>query len=98
MKPQMTYIGRKLRSLFQTRHQTIFEHKHNIIYHGKCLAESCGDDYIGEIAPRVNERIVDHTGWDTNSHLLKHLIESGHKPLETVDYKIILVLLNLHRF
>ena len=27
--------------------------------------------------------------WDTNSHLLKHSIESGHKPLEAIDYKII---------
>ena len=45
--------------------------------------------YIGETACRVNERIVDHTGTDTNSHLLKHSIESGHKPLEAVDYKII---------
>ena len=44
--------------------------------------------YIGETACRVNERIVDHTGTDTNTHLLKHSIESGHKPLEAVDYKI----------
>ena len=27
--------------------------------------------------------------WDTNSHLLKHSLESGHKPLEAIDYKII---------
>ena len=33
--------------------------------------------------------ILDHTGRDTNSHLLKHSIESGRKPLEAVDYKII---------
>ena len=46
-------------------------------------------DYIGKTARRVNVRIVDHTGRDTNSHLLKHSIESGHKPLEAVDYKII---------
>ena len=40
-------------------------------------------------ARRVNERIVDHTGRDINSHLLKHSIESAHKSLEAVDYKII---------
>ena len=89
VKPQITYTGRKLGSLFQTKDQTIFEHKHNVIYHGKCPAENCVDDYIGETARRVNERIVDHTGRDINSHLLKHSIESGHKPLEAVDYKII---------
>ena len=61
----------------------------NTIYYGKCPAESCVDDYIGETARRVNERIIDLTGSDTNSHLLKHSIECGHKPLEAVDYKII---------
>ena len=52
-------------------------------------AENCVDYYIGETACRVNERIVDHTGRDIDSHLLKHSIESGYKPLEAVDYKII---------
>ena len=55
VKPQITYTGRKLGSLFETKDQTIFEHKHNLIYHGKCPAENCVDDYIGETARRVNE-------------------------------------------
>ena len=89
VKPQITYTGRKLRSLFQTKGQTIFEHKHDVTYHGKCPAENCVGYYIGETARRINERILDHTGRDTNSHLLKHSLESGHKPLEAIDYKII---------
>ena len=89
VKPQITYTGRKLGSLFQTTDQTIFEHKHDVICHGKWPAENCVDYYIGEIARRVNERIVDHTGRDTNSHLQKHSIETGHKLLEAVDYKIV---------
>ena len=35
MQPQITYTGRKLRSLYQTKDQTIFEHKHDVIYYGK---------------------------------------------------------------
>ena len=54
VKPQITYTGRKLGSLFQTKDQTIFEHKHNVIYHGKCPAENCVDDYNGETARRIN--------------------------------------------
>ena len=50
----------------------MFEHKHDVIYHGKFPTETCVDDYIGERACRVNERNVDHTGRDNNSHLLKH--------------------------
>ena len=89
VKPQITYTGRKFGPLFQTKDQTIFEYKHDVIYHGKCLPQNCVDDYIGETARRVNKRIVDHTGRDINSHLLKHSIDSEHKPLEAVDYKII---------
>ena len=45
---------------------------------------NCVDD-IGETVRKINERIKDHTGTDTNSHLLKHSIEKGHKPLEVID-------------
>ena len=89
VKPQITYTGRKLGSLFQTKDQTISEHKHDVIYHGRCPADNCVDDYIGETVPRVNEKMVDHAGREINSHLLTHSIESGHKPLEAADYKII---------
>ena len=50
VKPQITYTGRKLRSLFHMKHQTIFDHKHDVIYHGKCPAENCLGNYIGEAA------------------------------------------------
>ena len=76
VKLQITYTGRKLGSLFETKDQTIFEHKHDAIFHGKCPAENCADNYIGETARRVNERIVDNTGREATSHLLKHAIES----------------------
>ena len=89
VKPQITHTGRKMRSFFQTKDQTIFKHKQEIIYHGKCPAENCVDDYIRKKALRVNERIIGHTSRDINSHLLKDSIKSGHKPLEAIDYKII---------
>ena len=75
MRLQITYTGRKLGSLFETKDQTIFEHKHDVIYHAKVPAENCVYNYNGETARRV-ERIVDHTGRDANSHPLKHSIES----------------------
>ena len=81
-------IYRKETWIIISKDQTIFEHKHSVIYHGKCPAENIADDYIKETACRVNERIVDHTGRDTNSHLLKHSIGGGHKSLD-VNYKII---------
>ena len=70
VKPQINYTERKLGSLFQIKDQTMFEDKYDIIYRGKYTAENCVDDYIGKTAHRFNERIADHTGRDTNSHLL----------------------------
>ena len=87
MKPQITYTGRKLGSLFQTKDQNIFEHKHDVIYQEKCQAENCVDDSMAETARRGKERVVDHTGRDTTSYLLKHSKESEHKSLGGVDYK-----------
>ena len=52
MKPQITSARRKLGSLFETKDQTIFDHKHNVLYHRKCPGENCVDDYIGETARR----------------------------------------------
>ena len=89
VKPRITYTGRKLGLSFQTKDQTIFEDKHDVIYHGKCPAENCVDGYTGETARTINERTVDHAGRDTNSLLLKHSIQGGHKPLEATDYKIL---------
>ena len=46
VKPKITYTRRKLGSLFQIKDQTIFEQKHDVIYHGKCPAENCVDDTL----------------------------------------------------
>ena len=76
MKPQITYTVRKLGSSFQIKDQIIFEHKHDVIYLGKCPRENWVDDWFGETARRINEKIVDYTVRNTNSHLLKYSIES----------------------
>ena len=69
--------------------QTKFEHKNDIIYHGKCPVEECPDNYIGETKRRISERISHHNGRDTSSHLLKHAIESGDRHIEGENFKII---------
>ena len=33
-----------------------------------------------------SERIFGHIGRDTHSDILKHSIETGHKPLQVIDY------------
>ena len=55
----------------------------------KCLAENCPDDYIGESARRIIERVKDHGGRDTKSHVLKHSSEKEHVEVTQEDFKII---------
>ena len=84
-----TYIGKRLSTCSKTKDKTKFEHQHDIIYHVRCSAENCPDDYIGEAARRVVERVKDHGGRDTKSHMFKHSIEKEHKEVTQSDFKII---------
>ena len=66
MKSQIKYAGRKVGSSFQTIDQTIFEHKYDRTYYGKCPGKDYVDDCTGETVDRISERIVDYTGRVTN--------------------------------
>ena len=47
--------------------------KHDLVYYAKC--PECHEDYIGEIGSRLHERICDHSGKDSKSHMLKHFLK-----------------------
>ena len=87
--PTVVFTGSKLSSKFQVKDRAIFSHNHDIIYHGSSPENVCPDNYIGETARRISERVLDHTGKDINSHLYKHSIETGHQTLEVNNYRII---------
>ena len=55
----------------------------------KCSAENCLDDYTGESARRIIERVKDHGGRDTKSHVLKDSSEKEHVEVTQEDFKII---------
>ena len=57
---------------FNIKDKTKFPHKHDLVYHAKCAEESCNYDYVGETARRISERVLDHSGRNKNSHILKH--------------------------
>ena len=89
VKVQTAFIGKRLSSCFKRKDRTKFEHQHNIIYQLKRSAENCLDDYIGESARRIIERVKDHGGRDTKSHVLKHSSEKEHVEVTQEDFKII---------
>ena len=71
VKVQTAFTGKRLSSCFKAKDRTKFEHQHDIIYQVKCSTENCPDDYIGEPARCIIERVKDHSGKDTRSHVLK---------------------------
>ena len=75
IKTDVAFQGKQLRSFFNIENKTKFLHKHDFVYHAKCAEENCNDDYVGEIARRISERVLDHSGRDKKSHILKHQIE-----------------------
>ena len=54
-----------------------------------CSAENCSDDYIGESARCIIERVKDHGERDTKSHVLKHSSEKEHIDVTQEVFKII---------
>ena len=41
VKTQVTFTGQKLSTQFNVKDRTKFEHKHNVIYFGKCSEKNC---------------------------------------------------------
>ena len=89
VKVQTAFTGKRLSSCFKTKDRTKFEHQHDIIYHVKGSAGNCSDYCIGESARRIIERVKDHGGRDTKSHVLKHSSEKEHVEVTQEDFKII---------
>ena len=81
------YTGTKLGSNFQIKDKAEFNLKHHLVYYVKC--PECQEYYIGEIGRRLHERICDHSGKDSKSHMLKHSLKNNHKQVSFKDFRIL---------
>ena len=87
---RITYSGTRLSSRFaKINDKTVKEYQRNIVYYVKCPESQCSEDYTGEPARRLSERVLDNNGRDTKSHLVKQAIEKCHKYPKIVDFNII---------
>ena len=55
----------------------------------KCSTENCLDDCIGKSTRLIIERVKDHGGRDTKSHILKHSSEKEQVEVAQEDFQII---------
>ena len=84
---KVVYNGTKLGFNFQIKDKTKFDHKNDLVYYVKYL--ECQEDYIGEVGRRLYERICDHSGKDSKSHMLKISLENNHKQVSVEDFRIL---------
>ena len=83
------FTGSKRSTHFQIKDKTIFEHNHDVVYLGTCPEYNWSDNYVGESARRISERIIDHNSRDQKSHLFKHNCCQNHPNTSKTDFKII---------
>ena len=71
------------------KNKTKFQCNHDIVYHGTCPKNDIPENYIGDTAWRILERVKDHAGKDVHAHLCRHAIESEYEVLDVTNYIII---------
>ena len=86
---RVTYSGTRLSSKFtKIKDKTVKENQHDIVYYVKYPESKCSEDYTGETARRLSERVLDHNGRDAKSHLVKHVIEKCRKYPKIEDFNV----------
>ena len=66
------YRSKKMGSFFNIKDQTKLEHNNDLTYLVKCPEKACSESYLGEIARRINKRVLEHAGKNNKSHMLQH--------------------------
>ena len=83
------YSGKTLGFFFNIKDQTKLEHNNDLSYLVKCPEKTCSENYLGETARRINERVLEHAGKDKKSHMLQHTLQSGHPSVSLNEFKIL---------
>ena len=86
---QHACCSKKLGSFFNIKDQTKLEHNNDLTYLVKCPEKTCSENYLGETARRINERVLEHAGKDKKSHMLQHNLQSGHPSVSLNEFKIL---------
>ena len=82
------YSASKLSNKFNIKWKIKHDH-HHVTYYVKYPVETCREDYIRERGWRLSEWVIDHSGRDKKSHVLKHCNENEHKLPSFEDFIIL---------
>ena len=76
-------------SFFDIKGQTKLEHNNDLNYLVKCSEKTCSENYLGETARSINERVLEHAGKYKKSHMLQNTLQSGHPSVPLNEFKIL---------
>ena len=82
------YSASKLSNKFNIKWKIKHDH-HHVTYYVKHPVETCREDYIRERGWRLSEWVIDHSGRDKKSHVLKHCNANEHKLPSFEDFIIL---------
>ena len=86
---KIMYTRKKLGFFFSIKDETKKQHQHDHIYYTECPESTCSENYIGGVARRLQERVDEHAGKDSKSHMLQHTHQSGHVAVSIDNFKIV---------
>ena len=68
--------------------KTIKEHQYDIVHYVICPEGQCSENFAGETARRLSERVLEHNGRGAKSHLVKDAIKKCHKYPKIEDFNV----------
>ena len=83
------YWSKTMWSFFIIKDQTKLEHNNDLTYLVKCTEKTRSENYLGETARKINERVIEHAGKDKKSHTLWYTLQSGHPSVSLNEFKIL---------
>ena len=67
IKPGEAFQGKQLSSCFNIKDKIEFPQQHDVVYRAEIHLKKCNNDYVGKMARRISEKVIDHSGRNKNS-------------------------------
>ena len=87
VQPKFIYTETKLSAKLQIKDKTKDEHKHDLVYYGKC--PECDESYVGETGRRLQDRVDEHSGKDSKSNILRNSCQENDKNVSRINFQFL---------
>ena len=81
--------SKKLGSHCTTKDSTKLEYQHDLTYFTQGTELNCNETCLGGIARRLQERVLEDSGKDIKSNMVKQSMDISHPPVCMKDFQIL---------